>query len=67
MKSISIDLTPDQQQKLVSWQNSLPPAETGAIGGRIEYILIPTGLGLIIKVRDSVTKSEVDLTEYGDW
>lgn len=67
MKVISVELNSDQEKKLSDWMDTLPEAYTGAIGGRIEYIITPTGLGLIIKVRDAVTKNELDLTDYSDW
>jgi hypothetical protein len=64
---ITVELTDAQDKQLTDWMNNLPPAYTGAIGGRFEYIINPTGVGLIIKVRDAVTKSEIDLTDYRDW
>lgn len=39
----------------------------GAIGGGLEYIFIPTGLGTITKVRECITKEEIDLTDYDNW
>jgi hypothetical protein len=64
---IKVELNDRQAQQLDEWMKQLPEAYTGAIGGRIEYLITPTGLGLIIKVRDAVTKSELDLTDYNDW
>lgn len=37
-----------------------------AIGGRLTYIFIPTGIGIIKKVKCSCGK-ELDLTEYEKW
>lgn len=42
------------------------PTGTGAIGGRLSYCFIPTGLGVITKVKCACGE-EVDLTEYTDW
>lgn len=39
----------------------------GAMGGGLEYIFIPTSLGTIIKVRECITKEEINLTDYGSW
>lgn len=64
---ISVELNDQQEKQLSEWMGKLPEAYTGAIGGRIEYIITPTGLGLIIKVRDAVTKSQLDLTDHSDW
>lgn len=40
---------------------------TGAIGGRFTYEFTPTSLGIVIKVRDSMDKDEIDLTDYNMW
>ena len=39
----------------------------GAIGGRFQYVFIPTGLGVITKVKDSFSDNELDLTDYDMW
>lgn len=39
----------------------------GACGGPLEYIFVPTSLGIIEKVRHSVTKEELNLTEFDLW
>lgn len=44
-----------------------PEAHAGAIGGRFTYMVTPTGLGVIIKIRDNCTKEEIDLTSYEEW
>lgn len=68
MKNLfSVNLNNEQEKKLNDWIEKLPHTYTGAIGGRLEYCITPTGLGLIIKVKDAVTKTELDLTDYNDW
>ena len=47
--------------------NNLPKAETGAIGGRISYIFTVTSIGVVIVVRDSVTNTEVNVTDFDSW
>lgn len=40
---------------------------TGAIGGRFSYEFTPTNLGIVAKVYDALTKTEIDLTNYDMW
>jgi hypothetical protein len=39
----------------------------GACGGELTYSFTPTSLGLSTKVTHSVTKAEIDLTDYASW
>jgi len=39
----------------------------GAIGGGVTFQFSETSLGLVCKVRESITKEEVDLSEYDMW
>lgn len=55
---------PDSAYKS-SWELGHP--YTGMIGGPITYCFTPTSLGIVVSVKDSVTKSELDLTEYDTW
>ena len=36
----------------------------GTIGGGLKYTFIPTGIGLIIKVKEHFTGEELDTTDY---
>jgi hypothetical protein len=60
-------LDEEDRKKLDNWINQQPDKPTGATGGRLQYIFIPTTLGLVFKVKDSLTKDEIDLTHYEDW
>jgi len=60
-------LTKDQTEKFNKWYQKLPKHYCGAIGGRITFKFTPTGLGEIIKVEDTYTKKEIDLTNYENW
>lgn len=40
---------------------------TGAIGGRFSISFTCTSLGMIVKVKDCVTKKEQNLTNFDDW
>ncbi len=66
---IIFTLDEKQTEKALEWQRELAKdnANEGAIGGRFTYSITPTGLGLIIKLVDAVTKQELDLTDFDSW
>lgn len=66
---MTFELDEKQSRKVTRWQNTLlkDEANCGAIGGRFTYSITPTGLGLIVKVIDNVTKKELDVTDYENW
>lgn len=37
---------------------------TGAVGGNLTFSFTPTSIGTVVKVRDSVTGAEIDVTDY---
>lgn len=39
----------------------------GATGGGYTYCFTPTSLGLVVKIRNNITKEELDLTDYDSW
>ena len=49
--------------KTIDKVNSL----TGAIGGRFTFEFTPTGIGMAIKIKDKITKQDLDLTDYESW
>lgn len=51
-----------QQIKMKSKDKS-----AGAIGGSITYHITHTGIGTSIKVSDSMSGLEADITDYGSW
>ena len=63
-------LDKDQRKKLADWLATRVPGyrgSLGAIGGRYSYTFCCTTLGTVIKVRDDVTKEEIDLSDYENW
>lgn len=57
-------------KKINAWkkqQEKKTKGEYGAIGGGYTYEFTPTGLGIIFKVTNAVTKQTLDLTEYDKW
>jgi hypothetical protein len=52
---------------LYEWEKNLPEAPTGAIGGRVTFMLTQTSIGMVIKAKDNITDLEIDLTDYQSW
>ena len=50
-----------------SLEHGEPLPYYGAIGGAYTYSFSPTSLGCVVKVRNSVTGDEIDLTDYSAW
>lgn len=40
---------------------------TGVTGGNLGFTFVPTPLGTVIRVRDSITGAEIDLSDYDTW
>lgn len=61
-------LTQEQAVKLADWmaQKDLMTYD-GAIGGRFVYSFCDTSLGQVVKVRDDLTNTEINLTDYDSW
>jgi hypothetical protein len=60
----------DQQDNIVRKKQGLSedePIYYGSIGGAVTFSFTPTSLGVIVKVRNSVTNNEIDLTDYHSW
>ena len=47
------------------WEDGYP--YEGAIGGGLQYIFTPNGIGECFKVRYSSVDLELDLTDYESW
>lgn len=61
-------LTLQQEEKLAEWCKSKDlSAYTGACGGRFTYLFTPTNLGIIVKIKDELDQTEVDVTDYDSW
>ncbi len=56
-----------QNKKINEWMSTHKNAYEGAIGGRYTFCFTPTSLGEVIVVKDSVTNTEIDVSEYEDW
>jgi hypothetical protein len=39
----------------------------GSIGGGMKFSFIPTSIGTIVTVKESITGEEIDLTDYDNW
>ncbi len=58
-------LDSDQVKKFNEWFLGLKKRNEGAIGGGLSYTFIPTGLGVIVKVK--YFDEEIDLSDYDSW
>jgi hypothetical protein len=67
------NLTSEQQARLALWiteQDATCKADEhhyGCIGGGYSYIFTPTSLGVVVRVKNNLTKEEIDLTDYEAW
>ena len=48
-------------------QDKVTGGEYGAIGGAYTYHFTPTSLGVAVVIENTVTKAELDLTDYYSW
>jgi len=44
-----------------------PLPDYGCIGGAYTFLITPNSLGIAVKVRNTVSGDEIDLTEYETW
>lgn len=61
---VTFTLDDEQLKKLTEWWDNRPKKNEGCSGGRYVYMICPTTLGTVLKVRDDITKEEIDLTDY---
>lgn len=61
-------ITTEQKDKANKWakEHRCKTKDVGAIGGRIGYVFIPTGIGEIVMARCACGK-EINLTDFSDW
>ena len=74
---IKVDTTPEKWEEYIKWQieiindlcqpNSDGSFKGGAIGGNFTLEITPTSLGNIYVVKDSYTKTEINLTNFDNW
>ena len=64
----SFSLTEEQKIKLDEWKSQQAEEDkVGTIGDRYTYSFTPTSLGLATVVKDNVTNSEINLTDFSNW
>lgn len=49
----------------ICWELGYPYC--GTIGGGLTYSFTPTGLGVIMTVKEAITGEELDLTDFDSW
>jgi hypothetical protein len=62
-ESWRFELSEMQVRKLKAWERSKPKKNLGAIGGGLDIVFMPTGIGSFVVAR-SWDGTEIDLTEY---
>ena len=67
IEMINFTVSDEQQKKYMEWRKNLPEKYGGAIGGRFVWTFCHTMLGTVTKVRDDITETEIDLTDYDAW
>lgn len=64
---MKFELTEGQLEKLKEWDKTHAcGAMSGAIGGRVGFKFIPTGLGMIVDV-ECICGEKLSLTESENW
>jgi hypothetical protein len=56
-----------EQDELVARRQNSDIPYYGASGGAYSYIFTITSLGLMVSIRNNLTKVEVNLTDTSDW
>ena len=54
-------------EDILKWMDSFPKENTGAIGGRFTFMITPTSLGTVVKMKDEITGEIKDFTDYDSW
>lgn len=63
-----IELTPKEQKRIKDFiQEHKDCIFTSSIGGKISYIVTPTGIGSIIEVRCNACGKQKDITDIDCW
>ena len=64
---MKFEIDEDGVRQIKEWRKTLPPGLYGAIGGRLSFTFTPTSLGEIIVVKDAVSGSEINITDFENW
>lgn len=70
MSTFSFKFSEAQDKKILEFiekQEKKTDGNYGAIGGAYTYSFTQTGIGVGVRLKNSVTKEEIDLTEYENW
>lgn len=64
----SIEFTKEEKNQFESFMRRHRHCQcTSTIGGKFSYILTPTGLGTLIKIKCNVCGKERDVTDSENW
>jgi hypothetical protein len=65
----TFSLSASETAKARAWEREqIAKADKPAtIGGRFQYRITPTAVGLVVKVYDTLLQEEIEVTEYENW
>lgn len=57
------------EERLKEWKSNLKPAieDSDDAWGRFTYSITPTHAGNVYSVRDNLSGSEIDVTDFSNW
>lgn len=61
---MNFKLTDEQINAVNDWKSNHDQVYCGAIGGRYSFEFTPTGVGIIIVIKDNITNEKLDVTDY---
>jgi len=62
---MKFELTKEQYNKYLEWKDHCD-TDAGAIGGRLSFRFIPTGLGTSVVV-ECICGEKINLTNFDEW
>lgn len=48
-------------------QTKLEKGKAGTIGDNYTYSFTPTGIGIVVRITNNITKAVLDLSHYEEW
>lgn len=63
------DTSDEIAQNFYNWKISCEEEkeDNSCSGGRYTYCITQTSIGVVVVVKDALTKTEFDLTDYNNW
>jgi len=66
---MKFEISEVEMKTIRRWRENLPWTDwkSDQVVGRITYSFTPTGIGDVLKVKDTASEEEVDVTDYSMW